>query len=680
MKLIASFFSRLYRYATICIVVGSPLFFIPNSNFAPEITYYLTITILVSVALISYVISALITRTWHTVSRLEFYTYIAFSLAVIVSCLFAQNQRTAFFGEMFGAFSGVSLLTLPVIMYLVRTLPEGLRQQLKHILMIILGVASFIFVISLMFTGSFIGALNRVFSGFSSGSSLAVYIGLFVVACLLFVNKYDLAKKYKTAIVITAVLFIAWATTLVLQDNIRPDMKSSLVVGKSVMLNEGIFGIGTGNFERAWQLYRPESVINSPFFIYDFQQGADTMTTMFVTIGIVGLLAFLALVLQALYSTFLSYRQVRSGREHIILGMLTFALLYFAVVAWVIPFSYAMLVVWMVVGGLGLAKARLTEYHPSKKLAFLMVPLAVILVINLGVTLNKTRAYALYTKAATSTNPDEVLSLLNKTIAVYPYDGFYRAEVEAGIQANRLLVSSTTLSQEQVQAKYLQNASTTVDAGLNAVKLNASNYKNYVSLGQAYELVIPFQKDAGYTRAKAAYEEAVKLYPENPYLYVMLARLEATAGTKEAVRADLTEALKKKQNFADALYLMSQLEASESKVAEALTYALEAVKNAPNDPLVYTQAGLLLYAQKDYANAVTALNKALQLNPNNANVAYFLALSLRDGGRPDLAKQIVDQLLVQNPGNADLITFQKSLQGGAVSAAPATTTAPAKKK
>jgi tetratricopeptide (TPR) repeat protein len=141
----------------------------------------------------------------------------------------------------------------------------------------------------------------------------------------------------------------------------------------------------------------------------------------------------------------------------------------------------------------------------------------------------------------------------------------------------------------------------------------------------------------------------------------MLARLEASAGTREGVRSGLTEAIKKKNNFADALYLMSQLEASENRIDDALAYAIEAVKNAPNDPLVYIQAGLLFYGKRDYANAVQALTMALQRDQNNANIAYFLALALRDGGRPDLAKTIADELIRRNPGNADLEAFLKSL-------------------
>jgi tetratricopeptide (TPR) repeat protein len=120
---------------------------------------------------------------------------------------------------------------------------------------------------------------------------------------------------------------------------------------------------------------------------------------------------------------------------------------------------------------------------------------------------------------------------------------------------------------------------------------------------------------------------------------------------------------------------MSQLEASEQNIDEAINYAVKATQSAPNDPATFLQAGLLFYGKKDYQNAVNGLQRALELDPNNSNIAYFLALSLRDGGRTDLAKQLADELLRRNPGNADLTAFLKSLEP-----APASTSTKATSK
>ncbi len=682
MKSIVPFLTKLYQYVTVFLVVASPLFFIPGTNFAPEVTYYITVSVLSAIALLSYALVAVITRSWHSVSRLEFISYFTFAGAIVLSVLVADNHRIALFGDAFNPLSGAALLSLPAIMYLVRTLPDGMRTKLKYVLASILGVATFLFVLLMTINGTYVSMLSNVFSGFSTAVSFSAYIGIFVVAAFFFTKKAKIKMWQKGVIVVTALVFLAWLVSLSLT-YVRPNFTSSFVVAQNVLLHDGLFGIGAGDYVRSWQLYRPQAVITSPYFAYDFSEGFSTATTLATTIGIVGLLAFLMLTLSALYSTWRSYRRIHEGEDHMVTGLLALVLLYLSIISWVLPLSYAMLVVWMVVGGLGLAKAQLTQFHPSKKLGFLFVPLAVLLVIHAGMTVQKARAFLLFGQAQmqmTNSGPvDQVGDLLTKAESIYSYDGFNRAHVEYMIEKERLLVATTTMEQAALQQAYLTNVQAAVDTGLGAVAINKTNYQNYVSLGRAYELAIPFQKDDAYKHARDAYEQATKLYPNNPYLYVMLARLEAAAGTKEGVRTDLTQALKTKNNFADALYLMSQLEASDQKIDEAINYAIEAVKNAPQDPLVYIQAGLLLYGKKDYQDAVIALNTALSLDQNNATIAYFLALSLRDGGRPDLAKTLADELAKRDPTNSDIQALVKSVENAsAPSSVPAATKATTK--
>ncbi len=662
MKLATQLLARIYQYTTALIVVSAPLFFIPKTSFSGEATYHIAMMFLVAIALASYVGNALITRTWHTVSKIEFLSYFAFVGTVLLSVVFSDNPKVLLFGDGLNQFSGAALLTLPAVMYLVRALPENLRHKLKIAILGIVSISALVFVFALMFGGVLLDSARTLFSGFSSSVSFAAYLGIFAVATFFYVRKAALKKRYKLFIFITGLLFVAWAVTLSTQNSVRPNLTSTLLVGKNVMLENGVFGIGPGNFSRAWQLHRPQDVINSQFFGYEFLQGSDTVSTLFVTVGLLGTLAFILMVFSALYSTFVSYRQNKEGQEHLILGLLFAVLVYFAGVSLLVPLSYSMLVMWMVISGLGIARARLTEFHPNKKLSYLLVPIAVLLVLNAVVTVNKARAFATYNKAQTAASIEEAESLTKKALSIYHFDGFYRVLVEYAISSNRNLVAAEAADQEALKNKYLVKSQEAVDAALAAVALNPSNYQNYVSLGRAYELAVPFDKAGGFENAKKSYDEAIKLYPGNPYLYLMQARLETSAGTRDAAKERLTEALKKKQNFADALYLMSQLSAGESKIEEAINYAIEAVKSAPNDPLVYTQAGLLFYAKRDYQNAALALRGALERDPNNENVAYFLALSLRDGGAGQLALPLAEELLKRNPNSQDVKSLVNSIK------------------
>jgi tetratricopeptide (TPR) repeat protein len=178
-------------------------------------------------------------------------------------------------------------------------------------------------------------------------------------------------------------------------------------------------------------------------------------------------------------------------------------------VSLLVPLSYAMLVMWMVVSGLGLAKARLTEFHPSKKLAYLLVPLAIVFCVNAIVTINKARAFSLYAKAQTSANVDDATKLVEKAYDIYAHDAFKRVLVEYAITSNRNLVATQNKNEEEMKAVYLATAQKAVDHALKAVAINPNNYQNYVSLGRAYELAVPFDKEGAFASAKGAYGKAI---------------------------------------------------------------------------------------------------------------------------------------------------------------------------
>lgn len=180
MKLLTRFFAKLYHYTTVCIVVGAPLLFIPKTGFTGDVTYHIMMAVLVFVALFSYIFVALVTRTWHSVSRLEFISYFVFSIAVVASSLFSKNPQITFFGEAFNQFSGAAFLSLPVVIYLVRALPETFRSKLKLATVAILAVSAFVFVVALMIGGELLASARVLFSGFSSSLSFAAYLGLFL--------------------------------------------------------------------------------------------------------------------------------------------------------------------------------------------------------------------------------------------------------------------------------------------------------------------------------------------------------------------------------------------------------------------------------------------------------------------------------------------------------------------
>lgn len=665
MQKLANMFFVLYKYATAFLVVTTPLFFIPGTVFHPSATYYFMTITVTTCALASYIMYAFLGRAWHRITRFEIYAYALFSLSLVLSAFFSKSPHAVFFGNEINYFSGASLLLLPAVIYLVRSLPETFRNTLKKVLLYALGVSTFSFLFAFIFSPNIAIYFSNIFTGVESSLSLFVYLGLFSAFSILFVRKIDIHITYKSAVVFTGVIVLGLLVSLSSTADMRPNFVSTMHVAKETFLARGLFGIGSGDFGRAWQLYRPEAVLSSQYFDIDFVQGSGTIPTLFTTIGIFGAFFFLFLILGSLLFSSRVYIREKEVGEKRMLGILLLLQLYFFIVACMIPLSFSLIILWMIIIGFSFGKLKTNEYSPSKAVLYIALPMLLIVSLHTVITFRKVSALMAYAQSQKAVQKNDVVEarfFLEKATAIYPLDILFRAKVDFSIDEARAIIAKDQSDDEAFKKVYLAAAQKAVDAGLMAVKANKENYQNYVALGRAYELAIPFDKEGAYSKAKKSYEEAIKLYPSNPYLYVMVARLESVGGTREAMRDRLKDALNKKQNFADALYLMSQLSASESKVDEALQYSLEALKIAPNDINVLTQTGLLLYGKRAYQDAITVLQKALELDQNNQNVAYFLALSLRDGGNKELAKSIGEELMKRNPGNADLQKFLESLQ------------------
>lgn len=668
LRIINHFSVFAYRYLTAFIVIASPLFFIPGLSIAPEDTYYVTIAIAAVLALAAYMITALTSSSWHSLTRVELIGYSVFSVAVVLSAAFSRDPKSILFGNDINPFAVSGLLLLPVVVYLVRTLPTTFRNRLKLILLAEVVISALVFAVSYMYQGSVHGILVSLFGGFSSSLSFALYLGLFVIGGVAFLRRDVYARHHKAAVAMTMFIVAALAILVATQGDIRPNLPSSFIVAKEVLINNGPFGIGAGDFTRAWQLYRPQAVVNTPYFDLEFIQGSGTFTTFLSTIGLIGTGAILFLVVVGILVSYTLWKREQNKEERTTLLLLLATQVYFLVLGWVVPMSFALIVLWMAVLGFVFSKVRTDEHSPNKSAVFLFVPILALLLVNSLLLIKKVEGqhyFALAKSASATGDAAGATKYLDQALSYYQNDTYYRGKAELAIQSAQRLVSTPGTDQEALKNQYLAFAKQAVDASLLAIQTSPYNYQNYVTSGKSYELAIPFDKDAALAHAKDAYNKAIALYPGNPYLYLIQARLSASVGEKEGVRTSLTEALKKKENFADALYLMSQLSASEQKADEALQYALGAVQSAPNDPQVWVQAGLLFYGKQDYQNAVIALQKAFSLDQSNGTIAYFLALSLRDGGRPDLAKVIGQELLKQNPNNVDVSSLLKSLETAA---------------
>ncbi|OHA20046.1 MAG: hypothetical protein A2836_01580 [Candidatus Taylorbacteria bacterium RIFCSPHIGHO2_01_FULL_45_63] len=469
----------------------------------------------------------------------------------------------------------------------------------------------------------------------------------------------------------------------IFQIETRPSWGSTYGIAKTALKKDPLFGVGSNRFVKEWLLSKPAEVNNTVFWSNDFNFGIGVLPTFVVTTGLLGViswalffLAFLGLGLKALLSSpgdrFARYLSVSSFFTSLMLWV--FALLY-------VP-SITVLALAFFFTGLFLAalseekilKVRTLPFANNPKLGFVSVLVLIVLLVGsvvlvyifikkFSAALNLQKAVAAYNVAGDIAKTEEGLI---RSVEASPNETAYRFLSELSlIKTNQLLSGGeNALGSDEARTKlqgFLGDAQRYAQAALD---LNRENYQNWIASGRVYEILVPLRVDGAYANAKQSYEQALIFNPHNPEIYLMLARLEVANRDNKKARVYIADALKEKNNYTEAIFFLSQIEASEGNLKAAISSVESAALISPNEPVIQFQLGLLKYNSKDYKGAATALERAVALNSVYANAKYFLGLSYEKLGRIKDATAQFEDVKKTNPDNKELDSILKNLKAG----------------
>ena len=301
-------------------------------------------------------------------------------------------------------------------------------------------------------------------------------------------------------------------------------------------------------------------------------------------------------------------------------------------------------------------------------------------------SVGKTLSVVNFQKAVAAVNDrgnlDEGEASLNKAISLSANDVYYRGLSQISVARLRSLLQQSNLAPETARTQFTSLMGSAIQSAQSAKDYDATNYVNWMNLGGIYEAVVPLGVSGAYEEASKSYNQALAVSPKNPLIYLTLARLEVANKNNKTARDYLNKALALKNNYTDALFFLSQIEASEGNVAEAIRRTDEASLLSPNDVGLFFQLGLLKYTAKDYQGAITALERATSLTADYANAMYFLGLSYDKVGREDDAIKQFARIEELNPDNQEVKNILKNLRAGkdAFANVPPPNNAPEKKK
>jgi len=153
-----------------------------------------------------------------------------------------------------------------------------------------------------------------------------------------------------------------------------------------------------------------------------------------------------------------------------------------------------------------------------------------------------------------------------------------------------------------------------------------------------YTLAMLNESETKYKDAIKYAQRSIQFAPRQPAAWMLLGDLEMRLGEYQqalhAYQTSLHYAFVAEDAIRYADLLSSLREFSQAKhVLESL------LQKQPTYVEAYVEFGKLYFMQKEYAQAVPFLHKALRLDPNNSDAHLFLGQILYRLGKPDEAKQ-----------------------------------------
>ncbi len=467
---------------------------------------------------------------------------------------------------------------------------------------------------------------------------------------------------------------------------IRLPWQLTLDVTASSIKSYPLLGVGPNHFAEAYLAFKPVSINSSNAWGTEFSSGFGFISTFVATQGIVGtILWILFLVFLGVISVkvLTNLPQEKEKKYIIVSSFASIMFLWFMAIIYVPSHSilYLTFILTGIFIGASVSYGTLsTKTVPCKtngimyKIFTPIISLLILIAVIWGlIYIKKTVAFFYFATGVKqlSVSRDAKLADMSftKALSFDASDIYWRAKVETSlVEIRNLAVTVTANTPASTSETVVKEMVNTLNKGVmyanNAIKIDPTNYYNYLSLARAYEIGISINMSDAYDNAVKAYTEAINRNPYNPSIYLSLANLQANNNKLDDALKTSGVALQVKNNYLDAVFLLSKIYAAKGDLPNAITAAKVATQLNPNNSLLLFQLGILDYNYKDYKGAIEALTQAIKIQSDYANAKYFLGLSEARLSHTNEAIVQFEDLANTNPDNEEIKLILENLKEG----------------
>jgi tetratricopeptide (TPR) repeat protein len=461
---------------------------------------------------------------------------------------------------------------------------------------------------------------------------------------------------------------------------VRPSLIANIDIIQGVYSEDLFLGVGPNQFEQAWREFKDPAINQTLFWNTDFIAGSGFVPTLFVTLGLLGGVAFVLFHLSYLWLGIRALlRPSSSDSFWYFAGVFSFV---GAVFLWGMSYVYVPGATVMLLAALltGLSLVAFSDLQPAtrkiiplvtnQKRGFMVMAATIFSITGSMFILftvgEQYVAQASFNKAQQSAPTLAVIDQAAlQAFSTYPDDRFLgvRARV-ALLEMNRLFAIQEPT--EADQQRFVEVADLALRFATAAITSAPENPEYHGILAGIYNNYALAGIEGALERSAESLAEAKRLNPRNPSYDFMQAQMSASRGDTDTARESVTAALQQKPNFAQALLLLAELDIAAGDIPGAIEITKAILTLEPQNPARHYQLGILFVAAEQTTNAFEAYSAALTLDPNFANARYLRALLLVDLGQIDQALEELRLVAETNADNSQLLALIGSLESGDV--------------
>jgi tetratricopeptide (TPR) repeat protein len=349
---------------------------------------------------------------------------------------------------------------------------------------------------------------------------------------------------------------------------------ASWQIAKSSLGENPIFGSGPSTFYYDFSRFKSLAFNSSPLWNVRFDSASGIFFELLATVGLLGTVAVVVLVLIALSVSFLTLIKLTQKKiSSIILGFFA-SFISLILLAVLFTMNNSLILLAALLSILATASALVVypeefkilklSFRASPKYAlalaaiFLFVSAGVVVVFTMGLKMYLADIYARKAMAAGKT--ENKINYLNRAVALASYqDSYYLA-----LANNYMALANQAALNRKDQTDIGVNLSAAIENGKKAVKINPNKASNNESLALIYENASFYTRGA-LEWAEQLYKKVIELEPNNPTPHLRIALIDMARSNaetdpeekkfyiNEAIKK-YDEALKKKSDLAAAYY------------------------------------------------------------------------------------------------------------------------------